>query len=99
MKNNSFEEINDAYQLVKGAMIKGKKQDEVFELGHYDADKRGYTVYPYEEGVKFRDFSVLVSEKELKNNYLIEVVKAKAVAAVAMDTTEYMAELNRLQSA
>ena len=75
MKNNNFENITDAYQLVSGARIKGKKQDEIFELGAYDANKRGYTVYPYEEGVKFKDFSVVISEKELKNNYLIESAK------------------------
>jgi len=75
MRNNNFENITDAYQLVSGARIKGKKQEEIFELGNYDANKRGYTVYPYEEGVKFNDFSVVISEKELKNNYLIESAK------------------------
>jgi len=75
MKNNNFENITDAYQLVSGARIKGKKQDEIFELGAYDANKRGYTVYPYEEGVKFNDFSVVIAERELKNNYLIESAK------------------------
>jgi len=75
MKNNNFENITDAYQLVCGARIKGKKQEEIFELGAYDADKRGYTVYPCEEGVKFTDFSVVIAEKELKNNYLIESAK------------------------
>lgn len=79
MKNN-FEQITDAYQLVEGAKIKGKKQDEIFELGSYDPMKRGYIVYPYEEGVKFDDFSVLMSEKELMNNYLIENVKVKLAA-------------------
>ena len=79
MKNNLFESITDAYQLVEGAKIKGKKQEEIFELGSYDPDKRGYTVYPFEEGVKFDDFGVLMSEKELMTNYLIENVKlAKA---------------------
>ena len=75
MKNNNFENITDAYQLVSGARIKGKKQDEIFELGEYDANKRGYTVYPYEAGMKFNDFSVVIAEKELKNNYLIESAK------------------------
>ena len=75
MRNNNFENITDAYQLVSGARIKGKKQEEVFELGDYDANKRGYTVYPCEEGVKFTDFSVVISERELKNNYLIESAK------------------------
>ena len=46
MKNNSFQHITDAYQLVSGARIKGKNQEEIFELGNYDANKRGYTVYP-----------------------------------------------------
>ncbi|RCH55246.1 hypothetical protein DJ568_08655 [Mucilaginibacter hurinus] len=99
MKNVNFETINDAYQLVRGAKIKGKKQEEVFELGHYDADKRGYTVYPYEEGMKYTDFSVLVSEKELKNNYLIEAVKSKAIAAGAVENTEVLEEIQRLRSA
>jgi hypothetical protein len=79
MKNN-FEQITDAYQLVEGAKIKGKKQDEIFELGGYDPNKRGYIVYPFEEGVKFNDFSVLMSEKELKGNYLIENVKGSLAA-------------------
>ncbi|RVU00610.1 hypothetical protein EOD41_11450 [Mucilaginibacter limnophilus] len=99
MKNNNFETISDAYQLVKGAKIKGKTQDEIFELGHYDPDKRGYTVYPYEEGVMFRDFSVLVSEKELKNNYLIEVVKAKAIQAGINEKVNALADINSLKSA
>jgi len=81
MKNNNFESITDAYQLVQGAKIKGKKQDEIFELGAYDPLKRGYTVYPFEEGVKFDDFSVLMSEKELKNNYLIESTKVSGKLA------------------
>jgi hypothetical protein len=81
MKNNNFIYITDAYQLVEGAKIKGKKQDEIFELGAYDPNKRGYTVYPFEEGVKYNDFSVLMSEKELMNNYLIENSKANKLAA------------------
>ena len=99
MKDIHFETISDAYQLVKGAKIKGKQQDEIFELGHYDPNKRGYTVYPFEEGVKFNDFSVLVSEKELKTNYLIEVVKAKAIDAGAVNAAEIFADMNRLKSA
>ncbi|HEY0245477.1 MAG TPA: hypothetical protein VGC01_07950 [Mucilaginibacter sp.] len=79
MKNNNFENITDAYQLVSGARIKGKKQDEIFELGEYDANKRGYTVFPYEEGTKFNDFSVVIAEKELKNNYLIESAKTASL--------------------
>lgn len=77
MKNN-FNLIKDAYQLVTGARIKSKHEEEVFELGHYDPNKRGYTLYPYEDGVKFDDFSVIVSEKELMNHYEIEGVKATA---------------------
>jgi len=79
MKNINFEYITDAYQLVQGAKIKGKKQEEIFELGNYDPNKRGYTVYPFEEGVKFDDFSVVMSEKELMNNYLIENLKASGL--------------------
>ncbi len=79
MKNNIFEPITDAYQLVSGAKIKGKTQEEIFELGSYDANKRGYTLYPYEEGLKFNDFSVVISEKELKNHYLIEDKKAASI--------------------
>jgi hypothetical protein len=72
MKNNEFAPIKDAYQLVQGAKIKGIKHEEVFEMGSYDPDKRGYTIYPYEDGVKFNDFSVIVSEKELMTHYVIE---------------------------
>ena len=80
MKNINFEYITDSYQLVQGAKIKGKKQEEIFELGSYDPNKRSYTVYPFEEGVKFNDFSVLMSEKELMTNYLIENIKTKIAA-------------------
>jgi hypothetical protein len=79
MRNNNFENITDAYQLVSGARIKDKKQEEIFELGAYDANKRGYTVCPCEEGVKFTDFSVVISERELKNNYLIESAKTASL--------------------
>jgi len=51
------------------------------ELGSYDANKRGYTLYPFEEGIKYDDFSVVISEKELKNNYLIEVIRPSCYAA------------------
>lgn len=80
MRNN-FEQITDAYQLVEGAKIKGKKEDEIFELGSYDPIKRGYVVYPYEEGIKFDNFNVLMSEKELMNNYLIENIKVNSSLA------------------
>ncbi|MDB5010686.1 MAG: hypothetical protein JWQ06_1475 [Mucilaginibacter sp.] len=91
MKNNNFNNITDAYQLISGARIKGKKQDEIFELGDYDANKRGYTVYPYEEGVKFKDFSVVISEKELKNNYLIEDAKATSPDAETVNPSVKLA--------
>jgi len=80
MKNNNFQNIFDAYQLVSGAKIKGKQQDELFELGDYDANKRGYTIYPVDNGVRYDDFAMLVAEKELKNNFVIEVVKQNIAA-------------------
>jgi hypothetical protein len=75
MKNIAFNDIKDAYQLVQGAKIKGKNQEEIFELGQYDANKRGYLVYPFEDGIIFTDFSMIMSEKELMTNYMIEAVK------------------------
>jgi hypothetical protein len=81
MKNTTFENIFDAYQLVNGAKIKAKKHDEIFELGQYDGNKRGYTLYAFEDGVRFEDFSVIISENELMNNYLIE--KGKGNQAIA----------------
>jgi len=85
MTNIIFNTIKDAYQLVKGAKIKGKHQEEIFELGAYDPIKRGYNVYPFEDGVKFDDFKVIISENELMNNYLIERVNVKdTVAEVAI---------------
>jgi len=44
-------------------------------LGEYDADKKGYTVFPFEDGVRFEDFTMVVSESELMDNYLIETEK------------------------
>jgi hypothetical protein len=73
MKNVNFTDIKDAYQLVQGARIKGRTQEEVFELGAYDALKRGYIIYPFEDGVVFTDFSMIMTEKELMNNYMIEL--------------------------
>ncbi len=32
-------------------------------------------MYPFEEGVIFTDFSMIMSEKELMTNYMIENVK------------------------
>jgi hypothetical protein len=75
MKNKNFEIISDAYQLAKGSIIKEKDQDELFELGEYDADKKGYTVSPFEDGVRFDDFNMVISESELMDNYLIETEK------------------------
>lgn len=75
MKNKNFETINDAYQLAEGSIIKEKEQDELFELGEYDADKKGYTVFPFEDGVRFDDFNMVISESELMDNYLIETEK------------------------
>ncbi len=74
MKNINFNEIKDAYQLVDGAKIKAKDYDEIFELGAYDPNKRGYTLYPFEEGVRYEDFCVIVSERELMHNYIIQGV-------------------------
>jgi hypothetical protein len=72
MEENNFEPIADAYQLVEGAIIKEKDQSELFELGTYDADKKGYIVYPYGNGKRFEDFDMLVTENELMDNYLVE---------------------------
>lgn len=85
MKNDQFQTISDAYQLVEGAKIKGKNQDEIFELGTYDADKRGYVMYAFEDGVKFDDFNVIISESELMNNYLIAAESKVAFAMVERD--------------
>jgi hypothetical protein len=75
MKNENFETINDAYQLSEGSIVKGKEQDELFQLGEYDAEKRAYSAYPFEDGVRFGDFDVLISEDELMDNYLVETKK------------------------
>ena len=81
MKNVNFTDIKDAYQLVQGARIKGRTQEEVFELGAYDALKRGYIIYPFEDGVVFTDFSMIMTEKELMNNYMIELKKSPSQKA------------------
>lgn len=81
MKNLTFQNISDSYQLVSGAKIKNKKYEEVYELGNYDGNKRGYTLYAFENGLRFEDFSVIISEYELMNNYLIENVKVNRMAA------------------
>ena len=80
---NNFNEIKDAYQLVQGAKIKGKTQDELYELGAYDANKRGYVVFPFENGMIYNDFSMIIAEKELMTNYMIEPVKANLFARAA----------------
>jgi hypothetical protein len=74
MKNgNNFITINDAYQLVEGAKIRAKKYpEELFVLSGYDASKRGYMVYPVDEGLQFNDFGVLVTENELMFDYEIQ---------------------------
>ncbi|WP_158828392.1 hypothetical protein [Mucilaginibacter lacusdianchii] len=88
MKNNLFAPIKDAYQLVQGAKIKGIKHEEIFELGSYDPNKRGYTIYPYEDGVKFDDFSIIVSEKELKNHYVIEGINVNMPISSTTQNTD-----------
>jgi hypothetical protein len=72
-----FETILDAYQLAEGSIIKEKDQDEIFELGAYDADKKGYAVFPFEDGIRFEDFTMVISESELMDNYLIESKKGE----------------------
>ena|ERR1700742_1519535 len=77
MKNENFEIISDAYQLAEGSIIKEKDQEELFELGEYDADKKGYVVFPFEAGVRFDDFNMVISESKLMDNYLIEKEKGE----------------------
>jgi hypothetical protein len=67
-----FQQIEDAYELSEGSIVKGKAQEELFQLGDYDADKKAYTAHPYENGERFGDFTVLISESELMDNYLVE---------------------------
>jgi hypothetical protein len=93
MKNNEFAPIKDAYQLVQGAKIKGIKHEEVFELGSYDPNKRGYTVYPYEDGEKFNDFSVIVTEKELMTHYVIEGLNVNMPVIQATQATSALTSL------
>jgi len=69
---NNFQPIEDAYELSEGSVVKGKNQEELFQLGEYDADKKGYMAYPYENGERFGDFSVLITETELMDNYLVQ---------------------------
>ncbi len=72
MKNNKFETILDAYQLVEGAHIRAKQYpEEIFTLAAYQADKRGYMAYPVDNGVMYQDFGVLITESELMNDYEI----------------------------
>lgn len=80
MKDITFIAIKDAYQIVQGAKIKGNNQEEVFELGTYDPLKRGYVVYPFENGQIYTDFSVIMDEKELMNNYMIEQIRMDKAA-------------------
>jgi hypothetical protein len=82
MKSNKFETIRDAYQLVQGAQIRAKQYpEEIFTLAEYQADKRGYMVYPLDHGVMYQDFGVLITETELMKDYEIgsvEMVTPKA---------------------
>jgi hypothetical protein len=71
----NFVPIDDAYELTEGAIIKGKDQDELFQLGPYDPDKKAYDATPYEDGNNFSDFTVVITEGELMDNYLIESKK------------------------
>lgn len=83
MKNNIFDRILYAYQLEGGAKIKSKNYDEVYELGACDGNKRGYTLYAFEDGVRFEDISIIISENELMNNYLIEKAKVTLTQRLA----------------
>ncbi|OCX53824.1 hypothetical protein BEL04_05935 [Mucilaginibacter sp. PPCGB 2223] len=79
---NDYITINDAYQLVEGAKIRAKKYpEELFVLDRYDANKRGYLIYPFDEGMQFSDFGVVVSENELMFDYEIEARALKQKAA------------------
>lgn len=71
----TFAPIADAYQLTEGAIIKGRDQDELFQIGPYDPDKKAYDATPYQDGTSFSDFTVLITEDELMDNYLIESKK------------------------
>jgi len=75
MRDKNFEPILDAYQLTEGSIVKEKDHDEIFEIGVYDAEKRGYTAFPFEDGIRFDDFTMVISESELMDNYLIESKK------------------------
>lgn len=70
-----FEPIDDAYELTEGSIIKGKYQDELFQIGPYDPDKKAYEATPYQDGTSFSDFTVMITEDELMDNYLIESKK------------------------
>jgi hypothetical protein len=85
----NFEPILDAYQLTEGAIVKGKEQEELFQLGEYDADKKGYTAYPYENGERFGDFSVLITENELMDNYLVEPRRDEADGEQATESDTF----------
>lgn len=77
----NFEPIDDAYELTEGAIIKGKDQDELFQLGSYDPDKKAYDATPYQDGTSFSDFTLVITEDELMDNYLIESKKGDDEAA------------------
>lgn len=79
MKSNKFETILDAYQLAEGAHIRAKQNpEEIFTLAEYKADKRGYMAYPIDNGIKYQDFGVLITETELMKDYEIgSIVKGE----------------------
>ncbi len=77
IKENKFETIFDAYQLLDGAKIRAKQNpEELFILKNYDAEKKGYMIYPFDDGVNFTDFGILITEGELINDYEVEELNA-----------------------
>lgn len=81
----SFQPIEDAYELSEGSIVKGKGQEELFQLGDYDTDSKAYTAYPYENGERFGDFTVLISENELMDNYLVQSGEEESQGEQAAD--------------
>jgi hypothetical protein len=82
MKNNKFQTILDAYQLAEGAQIRAKRNpEEIFTLATYDISKRGYMVYPIDNGISYQDFGVIITERELMNDYEISAVAIVAPRA------------------
>ena len=86
MKSNTFITINDAYQLVDGAKIRAKKYpEELYVVSNYDADKKGYMVYPFDDGLKFNDFGILITEKELMFDYEIAQLNINVIGIDSED--------------